>query len=98
MQLDGYQRCVGGADKKIKFCCGKDITQDLNAIFSAMGSEQKAAALDTANRAIQKHGEKDCLLATKASVLIQLNEYQQAESLVEKLLEHNPHNPVALGQ
>ncbi len=98
MQLDGYQRCVGGADKKIKFCCGKDITQDLNAIFSAMGADQKAAALDTANRAIQKHGEKDCLLATKASVLIQLNEYEQAEELVEKLLQNNPANPVALGQ
>lgn len=98
MQLDAYQRCVGGADKKIKFCCGKEITGDLNSIFEAVEADQRAAALDRCNRAIQKHGDKDCLLATKVSVLIQLNETEQAGPLVDTLLERDPRNPVALGQ
>lgn len=98
MQLDAYQRCVGGSDKKIKFCCGKDIVTDLNDVFAALEADQRAAALDRINRAIAKNGDKDCLLATKVSVLIQLREYEQAEPLVATLLSRNPRNPVALGQ
>lgn len=98
MELDAYQRCVGGCDKKIKFCCGTKILGDLNGVFAAIEADQKASALDQINRAIAKQGEKDCLLATKVSVLIQLNQYEQATALVDTLLSRNPVNPVALGQ
>ena len=98
MELDSYQRCVGGADKKIKFCCGNKILVDLNEVFAAMEANQKAAALDRINRAIGKHGDKDCLLATKVSVLIQLSQFDQAQGLVDTMLSRNPVNPVALGQ
>lgn len=97
MELDAYQRCIGGSDKKIKFCCGKDIVTDLNSILDAVNADQRVGALEQLNRAIAKHGDKDCLLATRASVLVQLHEYDQAKEVIEKLLSRNPVNPVAIG-
>jgi hypothetical protein len=46
MALDAYQPCPCGIDKKIKFCCGAEIIEDLGKIETALDGDQRLGALD----------------------------------------------------
>ncbi len=98
MELDVYQQCPCHTDKKIKFCCGKDVVGDLNRVLELHRSNQTQAALDTLERAIQKHGEQDCLLTTKVQLLGSLRLYDEAMATNEKFLSKNPQHYLGLEQ
>ena len=46
MSLDAYQPCPCGIDKKIKFCCGPEILDDLAKIEDALAGEQRLERID----------------------------------------------------
>lgn len=98
MTLDPYQLCPCGAGKKIKFCCCKDIVHDLDKVFRAVESEQRMVALDQIKRLIKSKGERAGLLALKAEVEMQSDEFEAAEATIGKFLELHPDNPIALAQ
>ena len=79
MDIDVYQQCPCHADKKIKFCCGKDILGDLNQVLSKNKSGQSQAALDQLDRAIKNIGPKDCLLTIKTHILITSGQIELAK-------------------
>ena len=74
MALDAYQPCPTGIDKKIKFCCGADILDDLAKIDEALAGEQRLAALDLCNRLLEKKPDRACLLMHKSLVQLGLGE------------------------
>ena len=96
MSVDLYQLCPCGGGKKIKFCCCHDIAQDLDKIIRALEGEQRAAALDQIGRLLASKGERAALLALKGEVQIQLGNLDDAKVTVDKFLELNPGNQVAL--
>lgn len=98
MELDVYQQCPCHTDKKIKFCCGKDVIGDLNRVLELQRSNQTQAALDTLDRAIQKHGDQDCLLTSKVQLLLSLKLYEEAMATNEKFLSKNPQHYLGLEQ
>jgi hypothetical protein len=98
MELDVYTPCPVHPEKKIKFCCGKEIASELNQIFSKFEARQPAAALDSLNRLIEKVGPKDCLQSLKVQLLASLGEYEQAGEANEQFLAANPNHSVGLEQ
>jgi tetratricopeptide (TPR) repeat protein len=96
MTIDMYSQCPGGCDKKIKFCCGKDITGDLEKILNSMSGGQRQAALDYATQSLQKHGDKECLLALKTQLQFSLEDLTGARETLALLLKKNPKNQTAL--
>lgn len=98
MTIDSYEPCVCGSNKKVKFCCSKDITNELDKIIASINSDQRVAAMEQLNRLIESKGDRDCLLVTKASILIQLKQFEQAQELIDTLLERNPENALVLSQ
>ena len=90
MDIDIYQQCPCHADKKIKFCCGKDIVQDLDQILAKNKSKQTLSALDQLNRSIEKFGPKDCLLTIKTHILISQGEIEQARQTNDQFLSVHP--------
>ena len=90
MDIDIYQQCPCHADKKIKFCCGKDIVHDLDQILAKNKSKQTKSALDQLDRSIQKFGPKDCLLTIKTHILISQGEIEQAQETNDQFLAANP--------
>ncbi len=98
MPLDPYRLCPGGTNKKIKFCgCDKEVLGDLNRIVDAMDGEQRAAALGHANRSLEVHGKRACLLTLKGTVQLQMQDFEGLAKTTEAFLEKHPDNPVALG-
>ena len=97
MTIDVYQMCLGGTNKKIKFCeCGKDLVGDLDKIVTAINAGQKAAALGQINRLLESHGPRACLLAMKGSSQLQMGNLEELEKVADVFCEHYPENPIAL--
>src|SRR6476660_4827956 len=96
MSLDAYQPCPCGIDKKIKFCCGAEILDDLAKIDEALAGEQRLGALDLCNRLLEKKPDRPCLLMHKATVQMALRELDACHQTVEQLLKVAPENPGGL--
>lgn len=96
MDIDVYQQCPCHGDKKIKFCCGKDILGDLNQVLSKNKSGQAQAALDQLDRAMEKTGPKDCLLTIKTHILITAGEIELAKEANQQFLSTNPKHSTGL--
>jgi len=54
MSIDIYQQCPCHEEKKIKFCCGKAVIDDLNDALAKHHSGQSQAALEQLERAMEK--------------------------------------------
>src|SRR6478736_6397134 len=96
MSLDAYQPCPCGIDKKIKFCCGPEIIDDLAKIEDALAGEQRLGALDLTNRLLEKKPDRPCLLMHKATVQMALRELEGCRQTVDHLLKVAPDNPGGL--
>ena len=90
MSIDVYQNCPVHSEKKIKFCCGKDVVTELDHILELFRSKQHAAALDAIAKAESKLGSRDCLLNLKTRILVSQNETEKAEASNNQFLESNP--------
>ncbi len=96
MDIDAYQQCPCHAEKKIKFCCGKDIVTDLNQILAKNAAGQGLAALDQLDRAIKKSGPQDCLLTIQTHILLAHGEIEKAKQSNDLFLEKNPKHATGL--
>jgi hypothetical protein len=96
MSLDAYQPCPCGIDKKIKFCCGAEIIEDLGKIETALEGDQRLGALDLCNRLLAQKPDKPCLLMHKSMVQMALHELAPCRETVNHLLQVAPNNPAGL--
>ncbi len=96
MEIDLYQPCPCHAEKKIKFCCGKDVASGLTEVLSQHESRQTAAALDKLDLLIAGNGPRDCLLLARSQLLMALNRLPEAEQSVRQFLATNPTHSLGL--
>jgi tetratricopeptide (TPR) repeat protein len=97
MALDPYQPCPCGSEKKLKFCCGADVSHELEKIQQAMEGEQRLAALDHINKLLATHPKLPSALMYKAIVELSLGELEQARQSTTRLREAAPQNPAGMG-
>ncbi len=98
MTLDQYQACPCGRDKKIKFCCGKDIHSELDKIGRAVDGEQFESALQQLDRLIEEDIQRQCAWAVKCTVLLKTGRLDEAQTAVDQFLTVAPENPVGLAE
>lgn len=96
MDIDAYQLCPCQSGSKIKFCCGKDVINELNSILKKSGSGQTKAALDQLDRTMAKSGEKDCLLVIKTHILISADEIEKAKQANGVFRKNSPGHPMGM--
>ncbi|MEM7783762.1 MAG: hypothetical protein AAF623_10445 [Planctomycetota bacterium] len=96
MDIDIYQQCPCQSGKKIKFCCAKEIVNDLNVILKKNRAGQSQAALDQIDRVIKKSGPRDSLLTIQTHILISTNQIEKAKQVNQQFLSHKPKHPTAL--
>ena len=98
MEINVYQPCPCHPEKKIKFCCGKEIVHELDQALVKYRAGQARAALEAIDRLIAKSGPRDCLLTTKSNLLYALEEFEQALEVNTVFLEGNPQHFLGLEQ
>ena len=96
MDIDAYHLCPCQSGNKIKFCCGKDVINELNEILKKNGSGQVRAALDQLDRTVAKRGDKDCLLVIKTHILISANDIASAKETNAKFRKNSPGHSMGL--
>ena len=96
MTLDQYQMCPCGSGKKIKFCCSRDIVNDLDRLDQMIQGEQRLAAIEKIESLLAKHPDRPSLLMVRAEVELGLKEYAKARETSNHLLKVSPENPSAL--
>jgi tetratricopeptide (TPR) repeat protein len=96
MSIDIYQQCPCHEEKKIKFCCGKAVIEDLNDALAKHHSGQSQAALEQLDRAMEAMGPKDCLSTFKTFVQISTQDVDGAAENNEAFLERCPDHPTGL--
>ncbi|MCH2183213.1 MAG: hypothetical protein MK108_14530 [Mariniblastus sp.] len=94
MDIDIYQQCPIHTDKKIKFCCGKGIGQELDQILAKNKSKQTKSAVDQIDRLIEKVGPRELLLVLKTHMLISKGDLEAARKSNEAFLEMIPGHPM----
>lgn len=96
MALDVYSPCLGGLNKKIKFCqCGKDLLPDLNKIVDAIEGGQRAGALGLINRQLELKGSRPCLLTLKGATQLDLKDVEGARKTAAEFVQAHPDSPTA---
>jgi tetratricopeptide (TPR) repeat protein len=93
MSLDPYQPCPCGSGKKVKFCCVKDLSSEVDKIMRLIEAEQRIAALEHTRRLVKTKGPREALLVLEATVELQLGEIEKASRTVAKLRAEHPNNP-----
>ncbi|MEM7455399.1 MAG: hypothetical protein AAF456_13695 [Planctomycetota bacterium] len=96
MEIDIYQQCPCQNGKKIKFCCGKDVVDDLNQILQKNAAGQHDAAITKLESAMEKSGPRDCLLTLKTHILITTGKLAEARESNALYLQNNPGHPTGL--
>lgn len=96
MAIDPYQPCPCGIEKKIKFCCGAEILGDLEKVEDALGGDQRIAALDHIERALESKANRPCMLMYKAIVQMGMGEGDPARKTTDALLACSADNPAGL--
>jgi hypothetical protein len=96
MELNAYQPCPCHSEQKIKFCCGKQMVDDLNQVMAIARGHQTVAVLDKLDRLIAERGPKDCLLTLKTHFLLSLMEVDKARECNEQFLRSNPKHPIGM--
>lgn len=93
MALDPYQLCPAGRDKKLKFCCGTDILEDLEKLNAAMEGNQPLGALELAGRLVEKKPDRACLLMLLGMLQRDHQRLDEARTTAQRLVAVAPDSP-----
>lgn len=96
MSLDAYSPCVGGLNKKIKFCGCKDIIHELDQIHRSIEGDQRVAALQEIDQQLAKTPGRACLLHLRFQALLAMGEREQLGPPARDFVAVHPRNPLAL--
>ena len=91
--LDLYQPCPCHLERKLKFCCGKDVVVQLGKVIEMLEGGQRSKAMQVLDKAIESHGHRDCLVSIRFGSEIEADK----SGVVKAILAENG-DPVEFGQ
>ena len=95
MAADTYDYCPCGSGNKIKFCCGKDISKEIENLTSAMQGEQYIASIKSIEQLLDEHGPLPCLYALRGIAFITTGQFEAARENIDQFLKIAPENATA---
>ncbi len=98
MALSTNDFCPCGSGDKIRFCCGKEITKELEKLSSAIEGEQYIATLKQIEGLIETKGNLGCLLALRGIALMATGQIDAAQENALEFLDIEPENSTAWAQ
>jgi tetratricopeptide (TPR) repeat protein len=95
MAADTYDYCPCGSGNKIKFCCGKDISKEIENLTNAMQGEQYIASIKSIEQLLDEHGPLPCLYALRGIAFITTGQFEAARENIDQFLKIAPENATA---
>ena len=89
MALDLYQACPCHQERKLKFCCGKEVVTQLGKALDLMEGEQRLKAVEVLDQSIQKYGYRDCLVTMRFGSAMESDNHELARKLCADYRKEN---------
>jgi tetratricopeptide (TPR) repeat protein len=96
MPLDAYSPCPCGSGKKLKFCCHA-IAGEMEKVERYQQGRQPRLALLALDAIDRKHPHNPWAVTTRAEILLQEGEADEATEALEPLIREHPDHKYALG-
>jgi len=93
--LDLYQSCPCHTERKLKFCCGKDVVTQLSKVIDMFEGGQRIKGVQTLDRALEQSGYRDCLTGIRFATLLEDEDAEGAKALCEAYVRENGETSVA---
>ncbi len=94
--IDMYSPCPCGSGKKVKFCC-RELVGEFERLENMVQGGQRKAALEHVQRLLAQRPNHSFLRSCQVQLLYDLEEYEQADQVVQQWVQREPENPLALG-
>lgn len=95
MAVDVYQPCPCGSGKKLKFCC-LNIAEDMEKVQRLIDNNQLHVALQHLENLERRAPGNPWTATTRATILLNLGEGQQAKAVLREALEKHPEHDFTL--
>ncbi len=86
---DLYQPCPCHHERKLKFCCGKEVISQLTRVVELMDGGQRIKAGQALGKAIEQHGYRDCLTTIQFAHEVENRNLDAAEQVVDSYRHEN---------
>jgi len=93
--LDLYQSCPCHTERKLKFCCGKDVVTQLSKVIDMFEGGQRIKGVQALERAIEQSGYRDCLTGIRFATLLEDDDVAGARALCDAYVRENGETSVA---
>lgn len=87
--LDLYQSCPCHSDRKLKFCCGKDVVTQLSKVIDMFEGGQRSKAMQVLDRAIEQSGHRDCLAGIRIATYLEDDNLEAAAAFCDAYFAEN---------
>ncbi|MAV36018.1 MAG: hypothetical protein CMJ59_11200 [Planctomycetaceae bacterium] len=96
MVLDAYSLCPCGSGKKVKFCCSRNLVQELDKVQRALEGKQRVSALRQLDSLLKTNSQLPCLLHLKAVIELSRGSLDDAGNTLDQLLQVASKNPASI--
>lgn len=93
--LDLYNPCPCHPERKLKFCCGKDVVAAFSKALEMLEGGQRIKGIQTLDKGIFQFGHRDCLTGIRFALHLEDDHLAEASAICEAYAAENGNNGTA---
>ncbi|MBL8890889.1 MAG: hypothetical protein JNL67_12990 [Planctomycetaceae bacterium] len=93
--LDLYNPCPCHPERKLKFCCGKDVVAAFSKSLEMLDGGQRIKGIQTLDKGIAQFGHRDCLTGIRFALHLEDEHVAEAKAICEAYGKENGINCMA---
>ena len=90
--LDLYNPCPCHPERKLKFCCGKDVVAAFSRSLEMLEGGQRIKGIQALDKGLSQFGHRDCLTGIRFALHLEDDHFEQARGLCEAYATENGTN------
>lgn len=93
--LDLYNPCPCHPERKLKFCCGKDVVAAFSKSLEMLEGGQRIKGIQALDRGLAQFGHRDCLTGIRFALHLEDEHVAEAKAICEAYGKENGANSMA---
>lgn len=93
--LDLYNPCPCHPERKLKFCCGKDVVAAFSKSLEMLEGGQRIKGIQTLDKGLAQFGHRDCLTGIRFALHLEDEHVAEARAICEAYGKENGTNSMA---
>lgn len=90
--LDLYNPCPCHPERKLKFCCGKDVVAAFSKSLEMLEGGQRIKGIQVLDKGLAQFGHRDCLTGIRFALHLEDNQLSDARAICDAYAAENGNN------